>query len=456
MRIRDYQLKNPFGEPPREQELVREPVDEAASYAVEGPSRQSAWTVSELTSRIKDLLEQKFPLVFVEGEISAPNYHTSGHIYFTLKDEQSELKAMLWKSHAGSLRFKLEQGMQVVCRGKVGIYAPRGIYQLYVDAVEPKGIGALQLAFEQLKEKLQKGGLFDESRKRPLPAFPERIGLVTSPRGAAIDDMLKVLDGRVETVLSPTRVQGDGAAEAIARGIRVLNGLEGLDLLIVGRGGGSLEDLWAFNEEEVARAIFSSRLPVISAVGHEKDVTISDLVADLRAATPTKAAEIVIAQRRDCLDRFAAVLENAPFTEPEEWLQEFQERLEEYQQELVDGLREPLLDAAQNLRILQGELLGCSPQATILHQAEQLHRLYQRLGSGMAHALEQTAARFLGLTGRLHALSPLAVLERGYSITFDPNGKILKNAGSVRPGDVVQTKLHRGRITSRVESKEEV
>ena len=281
------------------------PVSEVAEpqvgdlEAFGGAETRRVYTVTELTGRIQQVLEESFPTVWVEGEVSECNYHTSGHVYLTLKDSQAELKSVLWRSHAAALRFRLEQGMQVICRGRIGIYAPRGIYQLYVEAVEPKGVGALQLAFEQMKERLQKEGFFAEERKRPLPSFPERVGLVTSPRGAAIDDILRILRGHVQVVLCPSRVQGDGSAEAVARGIRELNALDGLDLLIVGRGGGSLEDLWAFNEEPVARAIFQSRLPVISAVGHEKDVTISDLVADLRAATPTKAAEVVLAQRQE-------------------------------------------------------------------------------------------------------------------------------------------------------------
>lgn len=399
-------------------------------------------------------MEESFAVVWVEGEISECNYHTSGHVYLTLKDSQAKLKSVVWRSHAAALRFRLEQGMQVICRGRLGIYPPHGIYQLYVEAVEPKGMGALQLAFEQLKEKLQKDGLFAEERKRPLPAFPERVGLVTSPRGAAIDDMLKTLRGHVQVVLWPSRVQGSGSSEAVARGIRELNNLDGLDLLVVGRGGGSLEDLWAFNEEPVARAIFQSRLPVISAVGHEKDVTIADLVADVRAATPTKAAEVVLAQRQGALDRLAAALEEPAFAQPEEWLSEFTERADDLAAALLEGLEQPLLTSAHRVKALHGELLGCSPQAIILHQAERLRRLHGTLVTGATRALEQAADAVHGLAGRLHALSPLAVLARGYSITFDEQGRIVKKAGSVKPGDVIQTKLHRGRITSRVERTE--
>ncbi len=447
--MREYQLRNPFAEPAESPEKGTVPFGD--SPQLRAPSRKIL-TVSELSREIQALLEGTFASIWVQGEVSQPTISTKGHMYFSLKDSQALIKCVVWRDVRETLKFSLEHGLQVIVNGRVSVYPARGDYQLYVDHLEPKGIGALQLAFEQLKEKLQREGLFDEERKRPLPAYPERIGIATSPTGAAIQDILKILRGSVEVVVRPVRVQGEGSAKAVAQAIRELNGCDGLDLLIVGRGGGSLEDLWAFNEESVARAIVTSRLPVISAVGHEKDVTISDLVADVRAPTPTKAAEMVVTQRRHCIDRFAAILEDPVFTQPEEWIKEWQERLEEYQQALVEGLREPVLTAAQRLRVLHGDLMACSPQAIILQQAERLHRLHGSLDAGMARSLEQTTARFLGLAGRLNALSPLAVLERGYSITFDAQGKILKEAAAVKPGELVHTKLHRGRLTSRVEN----
>ncbi|MCM8794375.1 MAG: exodeoxyribonuclease VII large subunit [Candidatus Omnitrophica bacterium] len=442
--MREYRLKSPFDEPQRQ--LLEEVV-------MERP-KPRAMTVSELTHLIKGTLEQSFGSILVEGEVSEPKYHTSGHIYFTLKDDQAELKAMVWKSNAVGLRFKLEQGLKVICRGKISVYAQRGIYQLYVDAVEPKGVGELQLAFDQMMEKLEKEGLFKEERKRPLPAFPQRVGIVTSPTGAAIEDMLKVLRGHVEVLLRPVRVQGRGAAEAVAQAIRQMNRIEGLDLLIVGRGGGSLEDLWAFNEETVARAIWESQLPVISAVGHEKDLLISDLVADVRAATPTKGAEMVVARRREIFQRLAAVLEEPAFTEPQEWLKEFEERLEDLQEGMVDGLREPVVSAAGRLSVLQGDLMACSPQAMLLQQAQRIRHMQETLTTGLFHSLEQLSSRLAGFAGRLHALSPLAVLERGYSITFDEQGKAVRTAADVKPGDRIQTRLHKGRLVSRVELSE--
>ena len=436
--MREYQLKNPFTEPRRAADPFSTP--------------RKVFTVSELTRQIEDLFKERFSAdIWVEGELSDPKVYPSGHLWFDLKDATSTLKSVMWKMQAAQLKFQPEQGLQVICSGKVDFYAPRGEVKFVVRSLEPKGLGALQLAFEQLKNRLQKEGLFDEVRKRPLPAFPQRVGIVTSPRGAAIDDILKVLRGQVQVVIFPSRVQGEYAADAIARGIRQMNGLDGIDLLIVGRGGGSVEDLWSFNEEIVARAIAASKLPVISAVGHEKDVTIADLVADSRAPTPTRSAEMVLAQRRGCFNRLSAVLENSAFTEPQEWLTELKEQVEEHSQTLVDGFREPILDAAHRLTIFHGELLRCSPRSIILQQAEKLHRLHLSLETGMARILEQTASRFLGLVGRLHALSPLAVLERGYSITFDSHGKIVKEAKRVKPGDLIQTRLHRGELTSRVE-----
>ena len=434
-------------------EHVGEESTQSPESLLFGLGQRRIFTVSELTRQIKEVLEGSFPLVWVEGEISEPKLYPSGHLWFDLKDAHATMKSVMWRDEVSRLKFRPEQGLQVICRGRVEFYAPRGEVKFVAETLEPKGMGALQLAFEQLKEKLQKEGLFDEARKRPLPVFPERIGMVTSPRGAAIDDMLKLLRGNVEVCLWPCRVQGGGSAESIAQGIHSLNRFDGLDLLIVGRGGGSLEDLWAFNEEIVARAIAQSKLPVISAVGHEKDVTISDLVADVRAPTPTKGAEMVLTQRRESLDRLAAVLENEIFTQPEEWLKELEEKAEELEATLAEGLEEPILTAAQNLRILHGDLLRFSPQVVILHQAQRLHGFEQNLLSRMMRTLENFTGVVHGLGGRLSALSPLAVLERGYSITFEgATGKIVRNASQVKQGDPLHTRLHRGIIRSRVES----
>ncbi len=466
MRVRRYTLRSDASGPLAPSAELRDPVDlppppEAAEpwVAADAPSAdRPIYTVSEIAQRIQALFAEGFEYeVWVEGELSDPKPYASGHLWFDLKDESAVLKSVMWREFARRLRFKPEQGLQVICAGRIEFYPRRGDVKFSVRAMEPKGMGALQLAFEQLKGKLQKDGLFAEERKRPLPAFTERVGVVTSPQGAAIDDILRVFNERkddahrVSILLYPTRVQGEGAAESIARAIQELNRLDGLDLILVGRGGGSIEDLWAFNEEVLARAISSSRLPVISAVGHEKDVTISDLVADVRAATPTKGAEIILARRRAALDRLDAVLAEPDFVEPERWLEEIREELEDLEAGLVEGLEEPVLSAAHRLQLLQSQLLSCSPQAFLLHQAGELHSLGTRLQSRMLHVLDQHSARVDALAGRLNALSPLAVLGRGYSITFNAGGDILRSDAQVRPGEPIETRLHRGRITSRVE-----
>jgi len=449
MRTRRYQLRGANGEPVAPPHPTLSPF--GGEDKGEGVSRRTL-TVSELTSQVKGLFEESFAYpVWVDGELSDPKLYPSGHLWFDLKDAHANLKCVMWKESVRAMKFKPEQGLQVLCLGKVEFYAPRGEVKFSVRSMEPKGMGALQLAFAQLKEKLQAEGLFADERKRPLPAFPRRVGLVTSPQGAAIDDMLRILRGQVEVVLKPCRVQGDGSAAAIASGIRELNRLEDVDLLIVGRGGGSLEDLWAFNEEIVARAIAASGLPVISAVGHEKDWTISDLVADVRAPTPTKGAELVIAQRRDCAGRLASVLEAEIFTQPLEWLEQHAEQIKDLEAGLAEGLHQSLMSAVHRLQLLQGELLGCSPQAFLLHQSERLSGLHGTLSAWVQGVLRQTADRVHGLAGQLHALSPLAVLERGYSITFDEQGRIVKQSSQVKPGDRLRTRLHQGEIQSQVE-----
>ena len=262
-------------------------------------------TITELTRQIKFSLESSFPRVWVEGEISNFKQHTSGHLYFTLKDEGAQLSALMWRSRVANLTFQPEDGMKVIARGSITVYPPRGNYQLDVDQIQPLGLGELQLAFERLKQKLDAEGLFDAEHKKPIPEFPECIGLVTSETGAALQDIRSVLSRRhpsVEVVLAPVRVQGAGAAEEIADAIKYLNQYGGIDVLIVGRGGGSLEDLWAFNEEVVARAIYASKIPIISAVGHEIDFSIADFVADLRAPTPSAAAELVVRDRTELLE----------------------------------------------------------------------------------------------------------------------------------------------------------
>ena len=367
------------------------------------------YKVSELTSSIKIIMEDSFPNIWVEGEVSNfKNPSTAGHFYFTLKDEKSEIKCVFFKSHNEKIKFDIKDGMHVVICGRVSIYEKRGEYQLYVTKMEPKGIGALQLAFEQLKERLFKEGLFDEARKRPIPVLPDRIGIVTSSTGAAIRDILHVLERRfsnVGIIINPVKVQGEGAGEEIARAIEELNRIGNVDVVIVGRGGGSLEDLWAFNEEVVARAIYASKVPIISAVGHEIDWTISDFVADLRAPTPSVAAEIVVprkAKLTETLDSIEKQLKSFPL----DIVREYGERLDE----LEDGL---------NLRF--------------------------------RHYIELKEEAFKLFSEKIEILSPLGILERGYSVSFRlPGRKILKDAGRLKKGDLVETRLSKGSFKSRV------
>ncbi|PIQ81915.1 MAG: exodeoxyribonuclease VII large subunit [Candidatus Omnitrophica bacterium CG11_big_fil_rev_8_21_14_0_20_64_10] len=449
---REYRLKNPFADDAPKYEAAESAADTDGGRPAAEPAGRQTLTVSELADRVKGLLTTGFPYgVWVEGELSDPRVWSSGHLYFTLKDDRASLKGMMWAADLQNLKFQPEQGLKVICYGKPDFYPPRGELSFKARTMEPQGRGALQLAFEQMVRRLEKEGLFAEARKKPLPAFPEKVGVVTSPTGAAIGDILKRLQGQTEVLLYPCRVQGNSAIPSIVRGIEALNAREDLDLLIVGRGGGSLEDLWAFNEEAVVRAVFDSRLPVISAVGHEKDIAITDLAADLRATTPTNAAEIVLRQRAQTLDRLRRALEEPAFTEPESWIEAWTEQLAGLEEQLLEGLEEPLLTGTHRLRVLQGELMLCSPQTFILHEAQRLQGLQERLTAGMRRRLEGLTGRLHGLAGRLHALSPLAVLERGYSITFDQRGKVLKRADQVRPGEVLETRLRRGTIRSRVE-----
>ncbi len=387
-------------------------------------------TVTQLTAQIKDLLEGSFPDVWVEGEISNLSIPQSGHSYFTLKDQQSQVRAVLFRSSQRFLKFTLQHGIQVVCRGRVGVYEPRGEYQLILEYIEPKGIGALQLAFEQLKAKLEKEGLFDLERKRGLPLLPRRIGIITSPTGAAIRDMLRVIKRRhprMHIIIYPVPVQGPDAAPSIVEALRHFNREGSVDVVIAGRGGGSLEDLWAFNEESVARAIHASAIPVISAVGHETDYTISDFVSDLRAPTPSAAAEMVVESEH----RF---------------------------RELVGSLETGLMRAMrQRLELRRSSLREClrvlrDPRRMLEQYTQRIDELTNRLAPGLNQYLRRDRARLLSLTSALDHLNPLSILSRGYSITKElPSGRILKDASTIAPGALLSTRFHQGEVVSRVE-----
>jgi exodeoxyribonuclease VII large subunit len=401
----------------------------------EDPTGPEFCSVSELTSQIKQVLELTFADVAVRGEISNLARPRSGHVYLHLKDEAASIRAVLWKSTAQGLVFDLTDGLAVRVWGRLTAYTPRSEYQVIIDRIEPEGIGALELAFRQTVARLAAEGLFDQARKRPIPKFPRRIVVVTSPTGAAIRDLLQVTGRRwraTEFLIAPARVQGDGAAQEIVAAIELANRVAGADLVILARGGGSLEDLWAFNEEIVARAIVASRLPVVSAVGHEVDLTIADLAADLRALTPSEAGELCVpdaSEVRQRLTRLAAWMARSGRTQVER----ARARLELLTDRAGRAVREDLADRRQRL----SSLADRAERAIHGDLDERRHRL-ARLAAG------------------LDALSPLAVLGRGYSLTFQADGTALvRSASDVVPGDLIQTRLVNGRIVSRVTERSE-
>jgi exodeoxyribonuclease VII large subunit len=371
-------------------------------------------TITELTEAIKGALEAQLEPVWILGEISNFRVPPSGHFYFTLKDDKSQIAAVMFRRQGAALSFSPENGMEVLCFGRVSLYSVRGDLQFYVETIEPKGQGALYLAFEQLKKKLAREGLFDQQRKRTLPFLPVSIGIVTSHKGAALQDMLRVMGDRFperRIVIRPVKVQGEGAAREIAAGIRELARYGGVDVIILGRGGGSLEDLWAFNEEIVARAIFASPIPVISAVGHEIDFTIADFVADRRAPTPTAAAEMVVPRKADLVERLET-FENALIAAMVAQLETAQDRWRALVKRLTDPGRK-LRDNQQRLDELSVNLLR--------RGQDQLRQLRHQLGRA---------------TARLEALSPLAVLDRGYSIAHKlPEEVIVKDSAMLKIGD---------------------
>ena len=392
-------------------------------------------TVSELTAQIKEVLEGRFPVVWVSGEVSGLSRPSSGHLYLTLKDAGAQVRAVIWRSVAARVPFELVDGLEVIVCGALNVYEPRGSYQLVVEHVQPKGIGPRELALRQLREKLAKEGLFDPARKKPLPRFPRRIALVTSPSGAAVRDLIQIITRRwpaVELWVLPVRVQGEGAAGEIAAGVALANRLPGIDVMIVGRGGGSLEDLWAFNEEMVARAIAASQVPVISAVGHEIDVTIADLVADRRALTPSEAAELAVP---DVKEVSAGLLQLG--------------------RRMGGGL-------AARCRHARAELEGLAHRPVFrrpLERVMDLGRVCDDLGEQAMRAIsrrlqsaEQEVAR---LAQGLESLSPLKVLARGYSLTLRADGRtIVRDAAAIGVGEEIVTRLASGRLVSRVERAE--
>ncbi len=460
--------------------------------------QRKVYPVRELVAALRTQLERAFSDVYVEGEISNYRPAESGHLYFTLKDGSSQLRIVMWRTQARLLRFRPENGLQVVARGRVTVYDERGDLQFQAEHLEPKGAGALQIAFDQLKVKLQAEGLFDPARRKPIPALPRRIGLVTSARGAAVQDILNIVRRRHESVnvlIYPAQVQGETAAHEVSTGVRWFNRNRGVDVIIVARGGGSFEDLFAFNDEGLARTIAASDIPVISAVGHETDFTICDFVADLRAPTPSAAAELVIRSKHELAEKVQTVhkrmthamnykllrannmlsnlVQNAVFARMQDSIARRQQRTDDLVFRLAqaqsrilknESRRVDSLEASlrrHDLRVRTGEMrrqletqTAQLTSATLRHlvaRRTELNRLVTSLGSAGPSLLLRRRSRWERLHSNLQALSPKAILDRGYALVFDENGLLVKQASQLKAGEQVRTQLRSGEFTSTVE-----
>ena len=437
--------------------------------------RPQIYTIAQLTRRIKHLLESEVGVVWVSGEISNFSKAASGHAYFTLKDAESQLDAVMFKGRMSRVKFDPENGLEVLARGMISVYARRGNYQLIVEELQPKGMGALQLAYERLKKKLEAEGLFDEKHKKKLPLLPQRIGVVTSATGAAFRDIVHVIRRRfanAQLVLYPTRVQGEGAAAEIAAGVRALDAW-GVDVMIVGRGGGSLEDLWPFNEEAVARAIFAAQTPVISAVGHEIDFALSDFVADMRAPTPSAAAELVVREQQALIEQvllkrrrlergMRRVVEQARhrlerqqksyiFLRSDEMLRHQRQTLDECRARMEQSIHDTVQVRRRRLEGARRSLTLLSPRARMEQQASRLRSLRDRLVRGGVALTEHRRNRFAALAGQLSSLSPVAVLARGYALAWkEPERLLLRDASQLKEKDEISLWLGEGVVQAEV------
>jgi exodeoxyribonuclease VII large subunit len=436
-------------------------------------SRRQVLTVHELVSQIKKLVEKNYDFVWVEGEVSGLRRPGSGHFYFSLKDSEASLRAVLFRHQAAMLRFALEEGLKVLCQGRVSVYGPRGDLQLVVDTVEPQGAGALALAFEQIKKRLEAEGLFAAERKQPMPDLPKRIAVVTSPTGAAIRDFLNVLHRRfagVEVAVYPVLVQGDEAPKQMIQAIDDLVEWDWPEVIVLTRGGGSPEDLWAFNDENLARSIAACPIPVVSAVGHEIDLSISDLVADLRAPTPSAAAELLVKPQAELAGRLAGlsarlvqsgarliarrrselIALSRGLIDPRRRLADKRLRVDDLLSRAAAALRAGLHDKARDLWSNRERLLEQRPDHRLTLAKARLSELVHRLGG--AGVVEITSRRSLldQLNGRLRALSPLAVLGRGYALALGPDGKVLRSSEQTKVGEEFKLRLAQGALRAKV------
>jgi len=442
------------------------------------PAERRVWTVRDLVVAVRTHIEREYSDIWLEGEISNFRAHDSGHLYFTLKDQSAQIKAVMFRSQARLLRFRPENGMQVVGRGRVTIYEDRGELQISAEYLEPKGAGALQVAFEQLKAKLEAEGLLDAARKKPIPTLPRRIGIVTSSQAAALRDILNVLRRRHDTagiLIFPAQVQGEAAALEVTSGIRYFNKARNVDVIIVARGGGSAEDLAAFNHEGLARAIAASEIPVISAIGHETDFTIIDFVADLRAPTPSAAAELVIRSRQEVEEQTEALRQRLARAMRYR-LQMGKQALSELARhgafarmmELINQRQQKLDDLLYRLERSQRQMLEQQRRRWESAAAAVRHYDVRRMLSGIGKELDariaamaaatrrlllQRRSRLEQLSGQIEALSPLAILERGYALVFDSSARLLKDAEQVSPGDEILARLLRGAVTAVVKKR---
>jgi exodeoxyribonuclease VII large subunit len=466
----------PFEEEPApEDSLLEEPPLEEPSDDRPASMRR-VLSVTELTIQVRDALEQHIGEIWVEGELSNCKISNTGHLYFTLKDSSSQLRGFMFRSALRYLRFKPGDGTRVVARGRISVYEPKGEYQLVCEHLEPQGLGALQLAYEQLKQRLQADGLFDAHRKRPLPALPRKIGIVTSLDGAALRDIVKVLRRRyanLHLVIRPARVQGDGAAPEIARGLRAIVRVPGVDAVIVGRGGGSIEDLWAFNEEIVARAIARSPVPVISAVGHETDVTIADFVADVRAPTPSAAAELVVSRkdefcgridrltdrlgaavraRLQALARRAHLVAGRPaFAAFPARLAMRDRRIGDLSHALTQALGAATAARARKVQVIDRLLATFNVERRLAGLGTRLVSADRRITAAVERRRDRARAQLRTAIGRLESLSPLAVLARGYAVAWNADKtRVLRDATTVARGDTVRVTLSRGEFEAKV------